>query len=63
MAKDKKSAITLDINSHLHFIESQMNSLKEDISNSRNASVKDLVDYHRYAESMMFLAQVQEIID
>ena len=63
MAKYETKAIALDINSHLHFIDSQMKSLELSISNSENTSVKDLVDYHRYAESMMFLAKAREVIE
>lgn len=69
MAKDKwqrgqietkPEAITLDINRHLRFVDSQLIRLEKDIEDSNPASVKDLVDYHRYAESMMFLAAVVE---
>ncbi|MBO1087258.1 hypothetical protein [Enterococcus mundtii] len=61
MDKTKKT-ITLDIESHLHFIDSQLKRLEKDITESSSVSVKDLADYHRFAESMMFLAKAKKVI-
>lgn len=54
--------VALDIDSHLNFTHCQLKRLEKNILESSTLSVKDLADYHRFAESMMFLAKAKQVI-
>lgn len=47
---------------HFKFINEQLERLKNEIEGSNSVSIKDLADYHRFAESLMFLANAEKAI-
>ena len=52
-----------DFDKNLEFIDGQLKRLRETIEKSSSLSVKDLADYHRFAESMMFIAKAKKEIE
>lgn len=60
--KDEVQAIILSLDRQIAFIDSQLTRLKNNIEGSDSISVKDLADYHRFGESLMFLVKSRQMM-
>lgn len=59
---DNNKTLLLNLDEQISFINSQLTRLKDNIEMSISISVKDLADYHRFAESLVFLVKSRQLI-
>lgn len=58
----EKENILLSLDEQISFVNTQLKRLKKDIDNSISISVKDLADYHRFAESLLYLVKSKKLM-
>lgn len=58
----EKENILLSLDEQISFVNTQLKRLKKDIDNSISISVKDLADYHRFTESLLYLVKSKKLM-
>ena len=48
---------------HMSFVEGKLSQIEARIKSDRQDNIKDLADYHRYAETLMFLGEVRRSLE